>query len=77
VDDKEEFDRQVRRTAVMSVALAAALVFGSIVLAGGDWIPGGIIVAATVIGLSQQIATIRRLCCEPAGPFSPSSHSTR
>ena len=32
----EEFDHQVRLTAIMTVALAAALVFGIIVLAGGD-----------------------------------------
>jgi hypothetical protein len=59
VADKAHFDRQVRRTAFMTVALLAALVFGIVVLVGGDWIPGGIIVAATLIGLAKQIPVIR------------------
>ena len=59
---KQDFNRQVRRTAVLTVALVACVVFGVIVLAGGDWIPGGIIVASAVIGLSRQIPVIRKLC---------------
>jgi len=60
--DKEEFNRQVRRTAFLTVGLAAALVFGIIVLFTGDLIPGTVIVVATLIGLANQIPVIRRLC---------------
>ena len=77
MDDKQEFNRQVRRTAFMTVALAAALIFGIIVLASGDWIPGGVIVASTVIGLAEQIPNIRKLCRDPAASSSPRSNSAR
>lgn len=66
---KGEFNRQVRRTALLTVALAAALIFGAIVLAGGDWIPGTLIVVASLIGLARQIPVINRLCRQ--GPLSP------
>ena len=59
---KDEFNRQVRRTALLTVALLAALIFGIIVLAGGDWIPGTLIVAASLIGLARQIPVINKLC---------------
>ena len=42
--------------------LLAALLFGIIVLAGGDWIPGMLIVAASLIGLGRQIPVINKLC---------------
>jgi hypothetical protein len=35
------------------------------VLAGGDWIPGAIIVAAALVGLARQIPLIRKLCTGP------------
>jgi hypothetical protein len=73
--EKEEFNRQVRRTAFMTVGLAAALVFGIIVLAGGDWIPGGIIVAASLVGLARQIPIITKLCSGPA-PSPPHGKPT-
>jgi hypothetical protein len=60
--DKEEFNRQVRRTAFLTVALAAALVFGITVLISGEWLPGGVIVAASLVGLAEQVPVIRRLC---------------
>ena len=63
--DKQEFNRQVRRAAVMTVALGFALLFGIIVLAGGDWIPGAIIVAAALVGLAREIPLIRKLCTGP------------
>ena len=63
--DKQEFNRQVRRAAVTTVALAFALLFGIIVLAGGDWIPGAIIVAAALVGLAREIPRIRTLCTGP------------
>ncbi len=69
----EDFKRRVRRTALITVALSAALVFGILVLAGGDWIPGGITVVAALIGLARQIPVIRDLCSEePASsPLQP------
>jgi hypothetical protein len=71
VADKEQFTREVRRTAFLTVGLAAALVFGIIVLVTGDWIPGTIIVAATLIGLAKQVPVIRRLCSEASSPSPP------
>ena len=68
---REEFNHQVRRTAIMTLALAAALVFGIIVLASGDWIPGGIIVAATLVGLAREIPLIRKLCSTDSRPSPP------
>ena len=71
---KEDFNRRVWRTALLTVALLAALIFGAIVLAGGDWIPGAIIVVASLIGLARQIPIIARLCSGAApGPRSRSS----
>jgi hypothetical protein len=62
VTAKEDFNRQVWRTALLTVALLAALIFGIIVLAGSDWIPGAIIVAASLIGLGRQLPIIAKLC---------------
>jgi hypothetical protein len=66
---KEDFNRLVRRTAALTVALMAALVFGLIVLAEGDWLPGGIMVGASLVGLARQIPIIWRLCS--VGPPPP------
>ncbi|HKO29261.1 MAG TPA: hypothetical protein VJU80_17510 [Solirubrobacteraceae bacterium] len=60
--EKDEFNRQVWRTALLTVGLLAALTFGIIVLAGGDWIPGTLIVASSLIGLASQISVINKLC---------------
>ena len=67
---KEDFNRQVRRAAFLTVALMPALVFGVIVLARGDWLPGGVIVASSVIALASQIAVLRKLYSKgpPAAP---------
>ena len=67
---KEEFNRQVRLTALLAVGLLATLIFGIIVLAGGDWLPGTLIVAASLIGLARQIPVINKLCRQtpPAPP---------
>jgi hypothetical protein len=62
VTAKEDRSRRVWRTALLSVGLLSALIFGAIVLAGGDWIPGAIIVVASLIGLAKQIPIIARLC---------------
>ncbi len=71
--NREEFNHQVRRTVIMTLAFAAGLVFGIILLAGSDWIPGGIIVASTVVGLAVQIPVIRRLCSTELPPSPPTS----
>jgi hypothetical protein len=65
---KEEFNRRVRRTAFTTVGLAAALVFGIIVLVSGDWLAGTIIVAAALIGLALHVPVIRRLCRTESSP---------
>lgn len=70
--NSEDFNHQVRRTAIITVALVAALVYGIIVLANSDWIPGGVIVAATVVALARQIPLIRKLCSTDSVP-PPSS----
>jgi hypothetical protein len=73
VTESEQFNREVRRTAFLTVALVAALIFGIVLLAGGDWIPGGITVAASLVGLARQIPVIRRLCSQPVAPSPPRS----
>ena len=57
-----DFNHQVWQTAIITVALGACLVFGIIVLARGDWLPGGIIVAASSVGVARQVPVIRKLC---------------
>jgi predicted NAD/FAD-dependent oxidoreductase len=57
----------------MAGAFVAALVFGIILLADGDWIPGGIIVGATLLGLAVQIPVIRKLCSVGASSSPPKS----
>jgi hypothetical protein len=49
------------RIAIITVALGACFVFGVIVLASGDWLPGGIIVAASGVALARQVPVIRTL----------------
>ena len=71
--DHHDFNHQVRRAAIITAALAACLIFGIIVLASGDWLPGGIIVAASTIGLARQILMIRSLCSTES-PASPEKH---
>lgn len=65
---KDEFNRQVRRAALLTVGLLAALSFGIIVLASGDWIPGTLIVASSLIGLAGQIPVINKLCRQAPPP---------
>jgi hypothetical protein len=69
----EEFIRQVRRATLLTIALVAALAFGVTVLAGGDWLPGGVIVASSLIGLAGQISVIRKLCSVGPRPGPPRS----
>ena len=72
---KNEFNRQVRLTALLTVGLLATLIFGIVVLAGGDWIPGTLIVAASLIGLAGQIPIINKLCRQ-APPSPPHGKTT-
>ncbi len=67
---KDELNRHVRQTVLLTVALLAALIFGIVVLARGDWIPGTLIVATSLIGLARQIPMIvkRRAQTPPAPP---------
>jgi hypothetical protein len=58
----EKQQHQLIQTVIVTVGLAFALIFGIIVLASRDWIPGGIIVAASAVGLARQVPIIRRLC---------------
>ena len=62
MEDKEDLNRLVRQTALLTVGLVAALVFGLIVLISGDWLPGTIIVVAALAGMARQVPVIRRLC---------------
>jgi hypothetical protein len=71
--DHHDFTRQVRRTTIISVALGACFIFGIIVLVGGDWLPGGIIVAASTVALVREIPIIRALCSTEY-PASPPDH---
>lgn len=60
--NQHDFNHQIWRTAIITLALAACLIFGIIVLSGGDWLPGGIIVGASTIGLAREVPVIRKLC---------------
>lgn len=70
---RAEFNHQIRRTAITTLALAAGLVFGIILLATGDWIPGAIIVAVTVLGLVREVPVIAKLCSTDLPPSPPKS----
>ena len=70
--EKQKCYRQVRLAASRTVPLAAALVFGIVVLASGDWLPGTVIVVASLVGLTREVPVVRKLCSEPA-PGQPRS----
>ena len=74
MNEKKKWNRQVRQTAFLTVALAAALAFGVVVLASGDWIPGTVIVVASLVGLVREAPVIRRLCSTPAPEPPRSAH---
>ena len=71
--NQQEFKHQARRAAIITVALGACLIFGVIVLASGDWLPGGIIVAASSVGVAREIPIIRSLC-STGSHASPPNH---
>ncbi len=49
------------RLAVIVAGFVLAGAFGIILIATGDWVPGGIIVAAALVGLAVQIPALRKL----------------
>ena len=59
------------RLAVSVVAVVAFLTFGIILLATGDWIPGGIIVVAAIVFAAAQVPILRRLRHEGPTPSPP------
>jgi hypothetical protein len=73
---QHDFNHQIWQTAIITLALAACLVFGIVVLASGDCLPGGIIVAASSVGLARQVPVIRKLCSQ-GYVASPSKDNSR
>ena len=60
-----------RRAMFLVVSLVGAGIFGIILLADGDWLPGGIIVAASLTGLAVKIPVIRGLSRGGSTPSAP------
>jgi hypothetical protein len=54
---------------VWTVAFVAFIVFGVSLLIDSDWVPGGIIVAAGLVGLAAMMPVIAKLCREEPAPF--------
>lgn len=50
-----------RKARVAAFAYAASAVFGVILIATGDWVPGTVIVLAAVAGFAALIAVLRRI----------------
>ena len=65
------FSHQIWRAAIITSALGACLIFGIIVLTSSDWLPGGIIVAASTVGLAREIPIICSLCSTGYAPSLP------
>jgi hypothetical protein len=59
--EKQKHTHAPAAMALLAVGLAAALVFGALVLASGDWLPGTIIVVAAAVGLVREVPALRRL----------------
>jgi hypothetical protein len=62
VPEGRRFRREARFIAPIAFALAFAAggVFGVVLLADSDWIPGGILVASGLVGLALQIPAITK-----------------
>jgi hypothetical protein len=58
-----------RQAVAFTVAFVAAGIFGLVLLIGGDWLPGGIIVAAALAGLVVQIWRLNRRDEADSGPI--------
>lgn len=70
--ENNEFKHLVRRTALATFSFAAGLVFGIILLVvDHDWIPGSIIVGASLVGLAGQVPGIRRIRSQAHSPSPP------
>jgi hypothetical protein len=72
---QHNFNHQVWQAAVIMVGLGACLVFGIVVLTSGDWLPGGIVVAASSVGLAREVPVIRKLCSSGQAA-SPREHKS-
>ena len=76
--ENEDFKHLVRRTALATFSFAAGLIFGIILLViDHDWIPGSIIVGASLVGLAAQVPVIRRLRRVRSEARSPSPPTQR
>jgi hypothetical protein len=75
--NQHPFNHQVWRAGVITVALGACLIFGTVVLTSGDWLPGGIIVIASTVGLAREIPVIRKLCSSGYSASPPEHESHR
>ena len=63
---KEDFSRRVWRTALLAVGLLRLAHLRGHRAGRRNWVPGAIIVVASLIGLARQIPIIARLCSEAA-----------
>lgn len=75
-DQSHGTPRSLKRRAASAtawmVAFVASLTFGVILLIDTDWIPGAIIISASLVGLAVTVPAIGRLCREaPAAPRIP------
>ncbi len=50
-----------RKATYAAFGYAAATVFGVILIATGDWVPGTVIVLAAAVGLAALVAVLRRI----------------
>lgn len=60
--------RRAASATAWMVAFVGFLAFGVILLIDNDWIPGGIITTAGLIGVTVMLPVIGRLCRETSPP---------
>ena len=80
-DQSQRAPRSLKRRAASAtawvVAFVASLTFGVILLIDSDWIPGGIITTASLVGLTVMASVIGRLCREAPTPSRmPHNHAS-
>lgn len=63
--------RSAARLAVYVAVFVAIVAVGIVLLATGNWIPGGVILAAALVGLAAQIPVIRNARREGPTPSPP------
>lgn len=56
-----------------AVASLMSMTLGILLLARGDWIPGGILVAAAIVGLTVQLPRLWQLYRERRGSSPPTA----